>query len=106
MQRQQLEGLSREELVERAERLGVPRPRVLTQPELMDEILTRTAKTAQDRARARGWLGRARDLIAGVIERGLHLPDVAKALRATPSDKAWPGSREITSSSTATARSR
>ena len=90
MQRQQLEGLSREELVERAERLGVPRPRVLTQPELMDEILARSTKSARDRARARGWLGRARDLIAGVIERGLHLPDVAKTLRATPSDKTWP----------------
>jgi hypothetical protein len=90
MQRQQLEGLSREELVERAERLGVPRPRVLTHPELMDEILARSTKSARDRARARGWLGRARDLVAGVIERGLHLPDVAKALRATPSDKVWP----------------
>jgi hypothetical protein len=90
MQRQQLEGLSREELVERAERLGVPRPRVLTHPELMDEILARSMKSGRDRARARGWLGRARDLVAGVIERGLHLPDVAKALRATPSDKVWP----------------
>jgi hypothetical protein len=87
--RQSLEGLTRDELVERAERLGVARPRVLTQAELIDEILGRTT-TGRERARARGWLGRARDVVAGVIERGLHLPEVAKALRSTPADKRWP----------------
>src|SRR5262249_13661029 len=80
MERRELMGLSREELVARAERLGVARPRVLTQPELMDEILTRTTKNERERTRQRGWLGRARDLIAGVVERGLHLPEVARAL--------------------------
>jgi len=90
MERRELQSLTREELVARAERLGVARPRVLTQPELMDEILTRTTKNERDRARQRGWLGRARDLIAGVVERGLHLPEVARALRATPADGNWP----------------
>lgn len=36
MQRQHLQKLSREELVREAERAGVPRPRVLTQAELVD----------------------------------------------------------------------
>ncbi|MEJ7730156.1 MAG: tetratricopeptide repeat protein [Polyangiaceae bacterium] len=89
MTRQSLDGLTREELVERAERLGVARPRVLTQAELIDEILGRTT-TGRERTRARGWLGRARDVVAGVIERGLHLPEVAKALRSTPAEKRWP----------------
>jgi hypothetical protein len=87
--RQSLEGLTRDELVERAERLGVARPRVLTQAELIDEIVGRTT-SGRERARARGWLGRARDVVAGVIERGLHLPEVAKALRSTPAEKRWP----------------
>jgi hypothetical protein len=90
MDRNELEGMTREELIALAERLGVTRPRVLTQAELSDEILSRTAHSERDRARARGWLGRARDLLAGVVERGLHLPDVAQILRATPSPQGWP----------------
>src|SRR5262245_58241173 len=82
MQRRDLEGLTREELIARAERLGVSRPRVLTQPELIDEILSRTHKTERERSKARGWLGRARDLLASVVERGLHLPDAAKSVRS------------------------
>ena len=88
MQRQHLQKLSREELVREAERAGVPRPRVLTQAELIDEILKRTATSDRDRARARGWLGRARDLLATVVEKGLHLPDAAAAIRSGP--KGWP----------------
>jgi hypothetical protein len=64
MQRNELEGLTREELIAHAERLGVPRPRVLTQPELVDEIINRTARSERERAKSRGWLGRARDLLA------------------------------------------
>ena len=90
MQRQELERLNREQLIAEAERIGVPRPRVLTQPELIDEIIARTTDT-RDRARARGWLGRARDLLATVVERGLHLPEAARALRSGGSgDKPWP----------------
>jgi hypothetical protein len=80
MDRQELEGLSRDALIEIADRIGVTRPRVLTHSELVDEILTRTIKGERERAKARGWLGRARDLVARVIEKGLHLPETARAL--------------------------
>jgi hypothetical protein len=90
MQRIELEKLSREELITHASHLGVPRPRVLTQPELMDEIITRTAKSEREKAKARGWLGRARDLLAQVVEKGLHLPEAARVLRSGPDDRAWP----------------
>jgi hypothetical protein len=88
MQRQDLERMSREQLVGHAERLGIPRPRVLTAPELIDEIIGRTAKDERERTRARGWLGRARDLLANVVEKGLHLPEAARALRQE--EKSWP----------------
>lgn len=88
MQRQHLQKLSREELIREAERAGVSRPRVLTTTELIDEILKRTAGSDRDRSRARGWLGRARDLLATVVEKGLHLPDAAAAIRSGP--KGWP----------------
>ena len=90
MQRIELEKLSREELITHASHLGVPRPRVLTQPELMDEIITRTAKSEREKAKARGWLGRARDLLAQVVEKGLHLPEAARVLRSGPDDRPWP----------------
>ena len=90
MQRYELEKLSREELIVHASQLGVPRPRVLTQPELIDEIITRTAKSEREKAKARGWLGRARDLLAQVIEKKLHLPEAARVLRSGPDDRTWP----------------
>ena len=90
MQRYELEKLSREELIVHASQLGVPRPRVLTQPELMDEIITRTAKSEREKAKARGWLGRARDLLAQVVEKKLHLPEAARVLRSGPDDRTWP----------------
>jgi len=88
MRRPQLQALSREELIVEAERAGVPRPRVLTQAELVDEILKRTAGSDREKTKARGWLGRARDLIATVVEKGLHLPDAAAAIRT--GQKGWP----------------
>ncbi|MBK8253705.1 MAG: DUF4912 domain-containing protein [Polyangiaceae bacterium] len=88
MQRQHLQKLSRDELIREAERAGVPRPRVLTQAELIDEILKRTASSDRERSKARGWLGKARDLLANVVEKGLHLPDAAAAIRQGP--KGWP----------------
>ena len=90
MQRYELEKLSREELIVHASQLGVPRPRVLTQPELMDEIITRTAKSEREKAKARGWLGRARDLLAQVVEKKLHLPEAARVLRSGPEERTWP----------------
>jgi len=80
--------MTREQLIAQAERHGIPRPRVLTQPELVDEIIGRTTKGDRERARARGWLGRARDLLAQVVEKGLHLPEAARVLRQE--DKSWP----------------
>ncbi|MEZ4301300.1 MAG: tetratricopeptide repeat protein [Polyangiaceae bacterium] len=88
MQRHTLQKLSREDLIREAERAGVPRPRVLTQAELIDEILKRTAASDRDRSRSRGWLGRARDLLATVVEKGLHLPDAAAAIRTA--NRGWP----------------
>lgn len=90
MNRRQLEELSRDELIARAERLGVPRPRVLTQVEIVDEILARTAKSADEKRKTRGFLGRARDLLASVLELGLHLPEAAKVLRDRPAPRSWP----------------
>jgi len=90
MQRPELERLSREELIEEASRVGVGRPRSLTQAELVDEILTRTTTGDRERARVRGWLGRARDLLARVVERGLHLPEAARSLRRESEEKGWP----------------
>ena len=79
MNRADLEALDRESLIARAESHGVKRARILTRPELVDELLLRTA--AMDDAqvmKARGFFGRARDLLARVVERGLHLPDAAE----------------------------
>ena len=90
MQRQDLERMTREQLIAQAERLGIPRPRVLTQPELVDEIIGRTTKNDRERAKARGWLGRARDLLARVVERGLHLPEAARVLRKDGETRAGP----------------
>src|SRR5580698_10628956 len=90
MQRQDLERMTREQLIAQATLLGIPRPRVLTQPELVDEIIGRTSKSERERAKARGWLGRARDLLARVVERGLHLPEAARVLRKDGDDKSWP----------------
>ena len=82
MDRAALEALDRDSLVAHAEAQGVSRARILTRPELVDELLLREAGGDRERAKkARGWLGRARDLVARVIERGLHLPDAADRLR-------------------------
>lgn len=72
MDRKELEGLSREELIQRAETLGVVRPRTLTIPELIDEVLQAGQKRPD--AKQRGWFGRARDLLTSVIDRGMNAP--------------------------------
>ncbi|WP_437777235.1 tetratricopeptide repeat protein [Sorangium sp. So ce1097] len=91
MERRELDGLTREELIARAEGLGVPRPRVLTKAELVDEILARATQSEPERARLRGFLGRARDLLSRVVERGLHMPETARALRGEPPpEEQWP----------------
>src|SRR5436190_17964284 len=83
MDRGELEGLDRESLVVRAQAAGVRRSRILTRPELVDELLRLDPNIdASALKRSRGFFGRARDLLTRVVERGLHLPDAADRLRA------------------------
>src|SRR5471030_638764 len=86
MNRADLEALDRDTLVAKAESAGVLRLAVLTRPELVDELLVRTAKDAKapEVRRARGFFGIARDLLARVIERGLNLPEAADLVRSEP----------------------
>ncbi len=81
MNRPELERLDRDALISLAEKAGVTRARILTRPELVDELLLRSAGDDATRRRARGLFGLARDLIARVVERGLHLPDAAERIR-------------------------
>lgn len=82
MDRSELERLDRDTLIARAEETGVPRARILTRPELVDELLTRAGLSRPEEVvRMRGLFGRARDLLTRVIERGLHLPDAAERIR-------------------------
>ena len=81
MNAQELEGCSRTELIARAESIGVDNAKVLTRAELIDEILRRSVSDPLERRLARGLLGVARDLVARVVERGLHLPDAAAVIR-------------------------
>jgi hypothetical protein len=78
-----LRKLSRDELISRAGALGAHRPSTLTKAELVDEIVRRSSP-ADTRAKVRGWLGVARDLVARVIDRGLHLPEAAQLFRGAP----------------------
>src|SRR5262245_40016071 len=83
MDRAELERMDREGLVLRAHAAGIKRARLLTRPELVDELLRRdpVVDVAQLK-RTRGFFGLARDLLSRVVERGLHLPDAADRLRA------------------------
>ena len=82
MDRGELEGLDRESLVVRAQAAGIRRARILTRPELIDELLRLDPSGDEGQLRrSRGFFGRARDLVARVVERGLHLPDAADRIR-------------------------
>jgi hypothetical protein len=81
MNRAELESLDRDALIARAEEAGVARARILTRPELVDELLLRSTVDPATTQRARGFFGRARDLLARVVERGLNLPDAAETIR-------------------------
>lgn len=76
-----LEALPRTELVDEAVRQGVRRPDVMTRVELVDEILRLSTPNPVQRKEVRGWLGVARDLLASVVDKGLHLPDAAAFIR-------------------------
>ena len=82
MDRGELEDLDRESLVVRAQAAGIRRARILTRPELIDELLRLDPAADEGQLRrSRGFFGRARDLVARVVERGLHLPDAADRIR-------------------------
>jgi hypothetical protein len=86
MNRVGLEKLSRDELIALAEHKDVPRARTMTRAELVDELLLRDNRGEADTVRlARGFFGLARDLLARVVERGLHLPDAATRIRGASS---------------------
>lgn len=76
-----LDRMQRDDLIELAGRLGVSRPELLTRVELKDEIIRKTETDEGRRRRSRGWLGVARDLLASVVEQGLHMPDAAALIR-------------------------
>jgi hypothetical protein len=84
MDRAELESLDRDALIARAQKAGVSRPSILTRPELVDELLVRDAPHPDDPTlrKVRGFFGLARDLLASVIDRGLHLPDAAERIRS------------------------
>lgn len=82
MERAELEALDRESLVVKAQEAGIRRARILTRPELIDELLRLDPRTDEAQLRkSRGFFGVARDLLARVVERGLHLPDAADRIR-------------------------
>jgi hypothetical protein len=83
MDRAELEKLDRESLVLRAQAAGIKRARVLTRPELVDELLRLDPNRPEPSQlkRSRGFFGIARDLLSRVVERGLHLPDAAERFR-------------------------
>jgi hypothetical protein len=81
-----LTSLTNAELVERAERLGLTNAATMGRDELLSSIRTLIPPPS---ARG-GWLGRARDLVARVVERGLHMPDAAKILRGAPPSQPVP----------------
>jgi Domain of unknown function (DUF4912) len=87
MDRSELELLTRDELIAKAEAVRVSRATLLTRSELVDEILRKqmSGKSNEAIAIARGFFGIARDLITRVVERGLHLPDAAERLRSVSS---------------------
>jgi hypothetical protein len=88
----ELERLSREQLILKARVLGVERAELMTRVELRDEIVRRSEPDPVQQKRARGLLGVARDLVASVVEAGLNLPDAAKLIRGEGSREGdWKG---------------
>ena len=73
--REELESLDRDTLISEAESVGVKRARILTRPELVDEILLARTEDRASVKKARGFFGIARDLLFRAVEKGLNLPD-------------------------------
>jgi len=88
----ELERLSREQLILKARVLGVERPELMTRVEMRDEIVRRSEPDLAQQRRARGFLGVARDLVASVVEAGLNLPDAAAIIRGDSNREShWKG---------------
>lgn len=94
----ELDQLSREEIIARARVHGVGRPELLTRVELADEIIRLTSPSDGSSKNLRGWLGVARDLVANVVEAGLHLPDAAAVIRG----EAWVDPKRVSRKPVAT----
>ena len=56
MERAELERLDRDTLIERAQAAGVTRARILTRPELIDELLMRSEAGERDEGPCSPWL--------------------------------------------------
>jgi hypothetical protein len=82
VRRSELERLDRDALIARAEAAGVAKARILTRPELVDELVLRSATDDATKQKSRGLFGRARDLLARLVEQGLNKPDAAALIRA------------------------
>ncbi|MFO0675500.1 MAG: hypothetical protein U0169_03135 [Polyangiaceae bacterium] len=82
MTRDELEALDRDALLVRAESVGVPFARSLTRGELVDELLRHASESPEDRAK--GFFGQARELLASVVGRGLHLVQASESDRSPP----------------------
>ena len=78
----ELNKLPRQELIALAEAAGIKNAATLTKSALVGAIAP-----DHDDPPPSSWLGRARTLVARVVEQGLHLPDAAKVLRG-PSEPA------------------
>src|SRR5690606_12976133 len=76
-----LDELTRAELIQLGQQHGIERPERMTRVELKDELIRVSITDAARRERSRGRLGVARDLVASVVEAGLHRPDAAKVIR-------------------------
>jgi hypothetical protein len=87
-----LERMSREQLILKARVLGVERAELMTRVEMRDEIVRRSEPDIAQQKRARGFLGVARDLVASVVEAGLNLPDAAAIIRGDATREShWKG---------------
>jgi hypothetical protein len=73
--------LSRIELLKLAHTLQVTDADVMTRAELRAAIERARAPEARPQTQSASWLGKARRLLASVVERGLHLPEAATLIR-------------------------
>lgn len=82
--REELESLDRDALISEAESVGVKRARILTRPELVDEILLARSTDKAAVKKARGFFGIARDLLFRAVEKGLNLPEATQRYSSAP----------------------